>query len=56
MEIVHNQHLLNQITVTMELLLRYMKTGIYGGSARKKSSVNKKIQKKYIKNSDFKKY
>lgn len=47
MEIIYNQHLLNQITVTMELLLRYMKTGIYGGAAeRKKSRLNKKHIKK----------
>ena len=45
MEIVYNQHLLNQITVTMELLLKYMKTGTYGGSAQKKSSAHKKIKK-----------
>jgi hypothetical protein len=47
MEIVHNQHLLNQITVTMELLLRYMKTGIYGGGvSTKKSRLNNKHIKK----------
>ena len=46
MEIYYNQNLLNQITVTMELLLRYMKTGTYGGSARKKSKLNKKNIKK----------
>jgi hypothetical protein len=45
MEIYYNQHLLNQITVTMELLLKYMKTGTYGGSAQKKSSAHKKIKK-----------
>lgn len=47
MEIYYNQHLLNQITVTMDLLLRYMKTGTYGGgTARKKSRLNKKNIKK----------
>jgi len=47
MEIIYNPLLLNQITVTMELLLRYMKTGaLFGGLARKKSKLNKKNIKK----------
>jgi len=46
MEIYYNENLLNQITMTMELLIRYMKTGTYGGSARKKSILNKKKIKK----------
>lgn len=47
MEIYYTQGILSQIVITMELLLRYMKTGaLFGGLARKKSKLNKKNIKK----------